>query len=49
VYEVQAYQQLSGRYHADSLGYMVNTLRWDGNRMAILQQWLAIFGTSSES
>lgn len=46
VYEVRTYQQLSGLYHADSLGYMVNTLRWDGHKFAILQQWLAIFGTS---
>lgn len=46
MYEVQAYQQLSGLYHADSLGYMVNTLRWDGIKFAILQQWLAIFGTN---
>jgi len=45
VYEIRAYQQLSGLYHADSLGYMVNTLRWDGSKFAILMQWLAIFGT----
>lgn len=45
VYEVQTYQQLSGRYHADSLGYMVNTLQWDGQKFAILQQWLGIFGS----
>lgn len=45
-YEIRAYQQLSGLYHADSLGYMVNTLRWDGQKFAILQQWLGIFGTS---
>lgn len=44
VYEIQSYQQLSGLYHADSLGYVVNTLRWDGSKFAILQQWLAIFG-----
>lgn len=44
VYEVQAYQQLSGLYHADSLGYVVNTLQWDGQKFAIQQQWVAIFG-----
>lgn len=44
VYEIQAYQQLSGLYHADSLGYMVNTLRWDGSKFVVWQQWLAIFG-----
>lgn len=42
VYEIRAYQQLSGLYHADSLGYMVNTLQWDGQKFAIIQQWLAI-------
>jgi hypothetical protein len=47
VYEIQAYQQLSGLYHADSLGYMVNTLSWDGRKFAIQQQWLGIFGTSA--
>jgi hypothetical protein len=45
VYEVQAYQQLSGLYHADSLGYVINTLHWDGTKFAIQQQWVAIFGT----
>jgi hypothetical protein len=46
VYEVRAYQQLSGLYHADSLGYVVNTLQWDGSKFAVQQQWVAIFGTS---
>lgn len=46
VYEARAYQQLSGLYHADSLGYMVNTLQWDGRKFGILQQWLGIFGTN---
>jgi len=45
VYEVRTYQQLSGLYHADSLGYVVNTLQWDGNKFGISQQWLAIFGS----
>lgn len=49
VCEVRAYQQLSGLYHADSLGYMVNTFQWDGNKFAILQQWLAIFGSSKNN
>lgn len=46
VYEIQAYQQISGLYHADSLGYIINTLRWDGSKFAILNQWLAMYGTS---
>jgi hypothetical protein len=48
VYEIRAYQQISGLYHADSLGYVTNTLHWDGSKFAILQQWLAIFGTSQQ-
>lgn len=46
-YEIQAYQQISGLYHADSLGYMINTLQWNGQEFSILQQWLAIFGTNA--
>jgi len=49
VYEIQAYQQISGLYHADSFGYIVNTLRWDGEKFAISQQWFAMFGESEES
>jgi len=45
VYEVRAYQQLSGLYHADSLGYVINTLQWNGSKFGILQQWVAIFGS----
>lgn len=44
VYEIQAYQKISGLYHADSFGYIINTLQWDGEKFAIWQQWLAIFG-----
>lgn len=44
VYEVQAYQKISGLYHADSFGYVINTLQWDGQKFAIWQQWMAIFG-----
>lgn len=44
VYEIQAYQQISGLYHADSFGYIINTLQWDGEKFAIWQQWLAIYG-----
>ena len=45
VYEIQAYQKISGLYHADSFGYVINTLQWDGKKFAIWQQWLAVFGT----
>ena len=48
VFEIQAYQQISGLYHADSLGYIINTLQWDGEEFAIWQQWLAIFGRDEQ-
>ncbi|MGG0643551.1 VCBS repeat-containing protein [Sporosarcina gallistercoris] len=47
VYEIQAYQQISGLYHADAFGYIINTLKWDGHKFAIWQQWFAIYGTSN--
>ncbi len=46
VYEIQAYQKISGLYHADSFGYVINTLQWDGQKFAIWQQWLAIYGNN---
>lgn len=46
VFEIQAFQGISGLYHADSFGYMINTLKWDGQKFAIWQQWLAIFGAN---
>lgn len=44
VYEIQAYQKISGLYHADSFGYIINTLQWDGQKFMIWQQWLAMYG-----
>ena len=44
VYEIQAYQQISGLYHADSFGYIINTLKWDGQKFSIWQQWFALYG-----
>lgn len=49
VYEIQAYQKVSGLYHADSFGYIINTLKWDEQKFAIWQQWLAIYGDSSQN
>ena len=46
VYEIQAYQKISGLYHADSFGYVINTLQWNGQKFAIWQQWLAIYGNN---
>lgn len=44
VYELLAYQKISGRYHADGLGYMLNTLGWENNGFSLQQQYLGIFG-----
>ncbi|WP_202914465.1 VCBS repeat-containing protein [Paenibacillus antri] len=46
-YEIQAYQRITGLYNADSFGYVINTLQWDGKQFAIWQQWMAIFGSSA--
>lgn len=45
VYELLAYQKIAGRYNADSLGYVLNTLKWkDKDNMFILDnQYVAIF------
>lgn len=48
VYEIQAYQKISGLYHADSLGYIINTLKWDGQTFTVWQQWLAVFGVPKQ-
>ena len=44
VYELLAYQKIAGRYHADGLGYILNTLRWKNNGFALQEQYLAIYG-----
>lgn len=45
VYELLAYQQIAGRYHADSLGYVQNRLKWQNNRFVLDLQNVAIFGS----
>ncbi|MFD1021077.1 VCBS repeat-containing protein [Thalassobacillus hwangdonensis] len=45
VYGLWAFQQIAGRYHADSLGYIQNRLKWDGTSFALDYQDLAIFGS----
>ena len=45
VYELLAYQKIAGRYNADSLGYILNTLGWKDNRFVLQNQYLAIFGS----
>lgn len=45
VYELLAYQKISGRYHADSLGYVLNTLKWKDNMFVLDNQNVAIWGS----
>ncbi|MFB9324720.1 VCBS repeat-containing protein [Paenibacillus aurantiacus] len=45
VYELLAYQRIAGRYNADSLGYVLNTLAWRENRFVLANQNVAIFGS----
>ena len=35
VYELLAYQKIAGRYNADSLGYVLNTLKWRSRIVAM--------------
>lgn len=45
VYELLAYQKIAGRYNADALGYILNTLGWKENRFVLQNQYVAIFGS----
>ena len=45
VYELLAYQKIAGRYNADALGYVLNTLGWKENRFVLQNQYVAIFGS----
>jgi hypothetical protein len=44
VYELLAYQKIAGRYNADTLGYILNTLGWLDNRFVLQNQYVAILG-----
>lgn len=44
VYELLAYQKIAGRYNADSLGYFLNTLKWENNSFVLYNQNVAIQG-----
>jgi len=44
VYELQAYQRISGRFSADVLGYLLTTLKWDGRMFTFSNQYVAILG-----
>jgi len=43
-YEILAYQEIAGRYHADGLGYVENILKWDGHEFVVDRQTVSIFG-----
>ena len=45
VYELLAYQKIAGRYHADSLGYIQNTLKWNSRIFALDNQVISIIGS----
>ncbi|MEC2072260.1 VCBS repeat-containing protein [Alkalihalophilus marmarensis] len=47
VYELLAYQKIAGRYNADGLGYMLNTLGWHGDGFELQNQNVAIWGTEN--
>jgi hypothetical protein len=47
VYELLAYQKIAGRYNADSLGYVLNTLKWKDNKFVLENQNVAIFGSKA--
>lgn len=44
-YELLAYQKIAGRYNADSLGYVLNTLGFINNEFNLENQYVAIFGS----
>lgn len=45
VYELLAYQKIAGRYNADSLGYVLNTLKFKNNSFILNNQNIAIWGS----
>lgn len=45
VYELLAYQRISGRFAADALGYVQTTLKWNNRNFALVNQYVAIFGS----
>ncbi|NMD71561.1 VCBS repeat-containing protein [Bacillus sp. DNRA2] len=45
LYDLIAYQQISGTYHADSIGTIQNRLKWNGFMFILDYQDLAIYGS----
>ncbi len=48
IYELLGYQRISGRYHADSLGYVQSVLKWNGSKFYLMDQNVSIYGGSEE-
>lgn len=46
-YELLVYQKIAGRYNADSLGFVLNTLGWQKNQFVLENQYVAIFGSDT--
>lgn len=44
VYDLLGYQMISGRFHADSLGYILSSLQWNGRQFEMYNQYVAING-----
>lgn len=44
IYSLLAIQKISGRYHADSLGFVQNVLKWDKNRFVLENQFVGTLG-----
>lgn len=45
IYELFAVQRIAGRYNADGLGFVQNTLKWNGDMFDLVRQEIAVFGT----
>lgn len=45
IFELLAYQKIAGRYNADSLGYVLNSLKWNNSAFELYNQNVAVFGT----
>lgn len=45
---LMAWQKIAGRYNADSLGYIQNILRWDGEKFRLYDQYAAVYGSSAQ-
>ena len=43
VYKQLAYLRIAGRYNSDSLGYVLNTLKWKDNMFILDNQYVSIF------